>query len=145
MLYRAKKAKVFISFDYTNDNRYRYLLNAIAKNPKFNIEFVDSTPGEIQSNNISRIKSVLTTRIRESTHTLVIIGEYINSYHTDRDAIGQRNWQWWEIEKSAEESKKLIGVRLKPSYSLPTPLSKRSYSFVEGFDIDEIEAALNNA
>jgi hypothetical protein len=71
--------RVFISFDYTNDKRYRYLLQALAENPRFDIEFDDYTPSEIQSQDIGRIKAVLTRKIRESTHTLVVIGQYANS------------------------------------------------------------------
>lgn len=65
--------KVFISFDYDNDRRYRYLLKALINNPSSDIEFEDLTPEEIQSYDIGRIKAALTRRIRKSTHTLVII------------------------------------------------------------------------
>jgi len=46
------KKKVFISFDWDNDRNYRYLLSAFSKNPANDIEFVDSTPSEIQTNDI---------------------------------------------------------------------------------------------
>ena len=87
------KKRVFISFDYDHDKNYRYLLTALAKNPRSDIEFDDLTPEEIQSYDIGRIKAVLTSKIKQATHTLVIIGKYANSYHPDRDEIGERNWQ----------------------------------------------------
>jgi len=67
------KKRIFISFDYDNDRNYRYLLKALAANPRSDIEFEDLTPEEIQSYDVGRIKAALTLRIRKSTHTLVII------------------------------------------------------------------------
>ena len=90
---------IFISFDYDHDRHYRYLLKALKDNPRSDIQFTDVTPEEIQSKSVPIIKGVLTSRIRQSTHTLVIIGNYANSKHPDADEIGERNWQWWEIKK----------------------------------------------
>lgn len=94
------KKRIFISFDYDHDRNYRYLLTALAANPRSDIDFADCTPEEIQSYDISRIKAVLTGKIREATHVLVIIGKQANSDHPDRQEIGERNWQWWEIKKA---------------------------------------------
>ena len=52
----------------------------------------------------------------------MIIGEHANSYHSDRDEIGERNWQWWEIEKTSEEDNGFIAVNIDPSNDWPTPL-----------------------
>ncbi|MFH1601882.1 MAG: TIR domain-containing protein [Candidatus Shapirobacteria bacterium] len=116
------KKRIFISFDYDHDKNYRYLLAALAKNPRSDIEFDDLTPEEIQSYDIGRIKAVLTRKIRQATHTLVIIGKHANSYHPDRDEIGDRNWQWWEINKSDEERKGFIAVKIDSSNDSPEPL-----------------------
>src|SRR4051794_20423574 len=94
--FKASTKRIFISFDYEHDRHYRYLLAALAKNPWFVLEFDDATPGEIQSTDIGRIKAALTQKIRDATHTLVVIGDYANSFHPDRAKIGERNWQWWE-------------------------------------------------
>lgn len=137
--------KVFISFDYDNDRRYRYLLKALINNPSSDIEFEDLTPEEIQSYDIGRIKAALTRRIRKSTHTLVIIGAHANSNHPDRDEIGTRNWQWWEIEKSHEEDNKFIAVKIKSSNSTPDPLYGKGATWAHSFSVDSIIKAINKA
>ena len=137
--------RIFISFDYDNDRNYRYLLEALAKNPRSGIEFEDLTPKEIQSNDVGRIKAALTRRIKDSTHTLVVIGGHANSYHPNRNEIGTRNWQWWEIEKSHEEGNKFIAVRIKPSNSTPEPLLGKGATWANSFGIDSIAAAIDKA
>jgi len=139
------KKKVFISFDYDNDKDYRYLLKALAKNSGSDIEFEDLTPEEIQSYDVGRIKAALTRRIRKSTHTLVIIGEHANSYHSDRKKIGTRNWQWWEIEKSDEEGNGFIAVKIKSSNSTPNSLFGKGATWAHSFKVDSIIKAINEA
>jgi hypothetical protein len=116
------KKKVFICFDYDHDRLYRYLLKALAANSGSEIDFEDLTPEEIQSFDVGRIKAALSRRIRMSTHTLVIIGAHANSYHPDHVKIGERNWQWWEIEKSSQEGNAFIAVKIKSSNATPDPL-----------------------
>jgi hypothetical protein len=139
------KKKVFISFDYDNDKEYRYLLKALAKNSGSDIEFEDLTPEEIQSYDVGRIKAALTRRIIKSTHTLVIIGENANSYHSNRNKIGTRNWQWWEIEKSDEEGNKFIAVKIKSSNNTPNPLFGKNAAWAHTFKVDSIIKAINEA
>lgn len=78
------KKKVFVSFDYENDRRYKYLLEAWDENPNFEFVFDDKTSSEINSENVSRVKAALTTKIRSATHTLAIIGKYANEEHEDQ-------------------------------------------------------------
>lgn len=139
------KKRVFVSFDYDQDRHYRYLLQALVANPRSDIDFDDHTPEEIQSNNISRIKAVLTGKIREATHTLVIIGEHANSYHSKWMEIGYRNWQWWEINKSAEEGKGFIAVKIRSSNETPEPLYNKGATWAMSFTVDAILQAIRNA
>lgn len=139
------KKRIFISFDYEHDKNYRYLLTALAKNPRSDIEFTDVTPEEIQSYDVGRIKAVLTKKIREATHTLVIIGKYANSYHPNRDEIGERNWQWWEINKSDEEGKGLIAVKIESSNESPKPLYAKGATWANSFTVDAIVNAIDRA
>lgn len=139
------KKRIFISFDYEHDKHYRYLLTALSENPRSDIEFDDVTPEEIQSYDIAKIKAVLTKKIREATHTLVIIGEYANSHHPDRQEIGDRNWQWWEINKSHEEEKGLIAVKIKPSNQAPDPLYGKGATWANSFKVDSIINAIDEA
>lgn len=139
------KKRIFISFDYEHDKNYRFLLTALAKNPRSDIEFTDVTPEEIQSYDIGRIKAVLTKRIKEATHTLVIIGKHANSYHPDRDEIGERNWQWWEINKSDEEGKGFIAVKIESSNEPPKPLYGKGATWANRFTVDSIVNAIDRA
>ncbi len=135
--------RVFISFDYDHDRNYRYLLNALVANPRSDLDFEDLTPEEIQSNDVGRIKAALTPRIRKSTHTLVIIGKHVNSYHPDRSEIGERNWQWWEILKSDEEDNKFVAVKIDPSHDSPAPLLGKGAAWANSFKVDSIIAAID--
>ena len=137
--------RVFISFDYDHDRNYRYLLKALVANPRFDIEFDDLTPEAIQSDDVSRIKAVLTTKIRQATHALVIIGGYANSWHPDHVEIGERNWQWWEIEKSASENKQFIAVKIARTNDTPTPLYGRNAKWAYSFTVESIVAAIDEA
>ena len=139
------RKRVFISFDYDNDRRYRYLLNAWANNSRSDIEFDDLTPGEIQSDRVDRIKSVLRQKINDSTHTLVVIGEYANSAHRHSRLIGTRNWQWWEIEQSIEAGNRLIAVKLDNSNPSPEPILRRKASWARTFKTDSILNAIDHA
>jgi len=137
--------RIFISFDYEHDKNYRYLLTALAKNPRSDIEFTDVTPEEIQSYDVGRIKAVLTKKIKEATHTLVIVGKYANSYHPNRDEIGERNWQWWEINKSDEEGKGFIAVKIESSNEPPEPLYGKGATWANSFTVDSIVNAIDRA
>jgi len=119
------KKRVFISFDFHHDRHYRYLLAAFNENPANDIEFIDSTPGEIDTMEVSRVKAVLTTKIRSATHTLVLIGDYANTRHRDAAKIGTLNWQWWEIEKGKEEKKKLVAVKIERSNRVTRAVAQR--------------------
>ena len=71
---------------------------------------------------LGEVKAVLTNKIRAATHTLVLVGEHANTPHQDRARIGSLNWIWWEIEKSKEEGKRLIAVKLQRVNPTPAPL-----------------------
>jgi len=139
------KKRVFICFDYDHDRNYRYLLKALSENAGSDIEFEDLTPEEIESEDVGRIKAALTRRIRISTHTLVIIGKHANSYHADRDEIGERNWQWWEIEKSDAEGNRFIAVKIESTNDSPNPLIGKGATWAKVFKVESILNAINNA
>lgn len=136
---------VFVSFDYENDKHYKYLLEAWHANPKFKFVFDDGTPTEIDSNNVGRIKAALTTKVKDATHTLVIVGKYANQRHAKSHLIGYKNWINFEIHQSAQEGKRIAVVRLERSYELPEELQNAKYSIVEGFNESNVIHALNTA
>lgn len=139
------KKKVFVSFDYENDKQYKYLLEAWDANPNFDFTFADKTPGEIDTYNISRIKAGLTQKIKEATYTLVIVGKYANQKHKDSKLIGDINWINWEINKSKELGKKLLGVKIDKSNESPTALLNSGASWAMSFTQEAIINALNKA
>lgn len=136
------KPKIFVSFDYENDRQYKYLLEAFNSNPYLDFSFHDRSSSEIQSNDISRVKAALTRKINEADYTLVIIGSEANKLHKDRHMIGYRNWQNYEIAKSKELGKRLIGIKLKQSYDAPEELYGSGARWAYSFSVDGIRKAL---
>ena len=139
------KKKIFISFDYTKDHRYKDLLVAWSYNSNFEFSFDNRTPYEIQSNDISRIKAGLTLKINESDITLVIVGEDCNKPHPNRLAIGYKNWQIFEIEQSKRAGNKLVAVKLNMYNDTPLELYDCGVSWAMSFTFDAIKKAIENA
>lgn len=137
--------KVFISFDYENDRDYRYLLAALSANPDIEFSFEDNTSKEINSENVDRVKAVLTRKINESDITLVIIGKEANQLHPDAELIGYKNWQNFEVAKSVEAGNKIVGVKLDWSYESPEELIGHCDAWAHSFKLSEITKALNQA
>lgn len=54
--------KVCVSFDYENDRNYYYLIEAWNKNPNIDFRVNNCTPSEIQSESVSTVKQVLSTK-----------------------------------------------------------------------------------
>ncbi len=143
--YRAASKDICISFDWHHDKSFRFLLKAWAANANNPLEFEDLTPGEINTSDVGRVKALLTTQIRAATHTLVIIGAHANDYHADRAKIGTRNWIWWEIEKSKEEGKRLIAVKLASTNPTPDPLYNSGAAWAMSFTQDPVLKAINES
>ena len=144
-LFRSNSKRIVISFDWHNDRDYRNLLAAWIKNPHFSVDFEDLTPGAIDTDDVGRVKAVLTAKIRAATHSLVLIGAYANTRHRDADKIGTRNWIWWEIEQSKAEAKGLIAVRLTEGNPTPDPLYGARATWAESFTEAAIVKAINAA
>jgi len=138
-------AKVFVSFDYDNDKHYKYLLEAWNANSRFTFIFDDGTPREINSSNVGRIKAALTAKIREATHTLVIIGKHANALHPNHRLIGYRNWINYEIAKSISEGNRLAAIKLDRAFTSPEVLSGAkpawAHSFAEAYIIKALADA----
>ncbi|MCA9833498.1 MAG: TIR domain-containing protein [Thermomicrobiales bacterium] len=135
--------KICISFDFHNDSRYRYLLTALKENESSLIDFEDLTPGEINSSDVGRVKASLSQKIGDSTHLLVIVGEHANELHSDYLLIGDRNWQWWEINKAKSLGKKLIAVKINSTNLSPDPLLNSGTSWAMSFTVDKILKGIN--
>ena len=114
-----RKPKIFISFNYTYDRWYRHIMSAWNANPYFDFTYDDRTPCEIQTDSVSRVKAVLTTKIKESSAVVVIVGSHANELHPDSYLIGYRNWQYYEIAKAKELGKRLVAVQVDRSFRYP--------------------------
>jgi hypothetical protein len=139
------RPKVFVSFDYEDDKHYKYLLEAWNKNPKFEFVFDDGTPQEIDSYNVGRIKAALTMKIKDATHTLVIVGKNANKLHSKSSLIGYRNWINYEIAKSAELGKRIAVIKLDPNFTLPEQLAGLDVSWGYSFTEQNVINALSTA
>lgn len=139
------KKKVFVSFDYTNDKHYKFLLDAWDKNKNMDFVFNDCSSDEIQSDNIPTIKAGLTRRINTTTYTLVIVGKEANKKHPDSDEIGYKNWINFEVAKSKANNNKLVAVKIDKSYESPDELLGAGASWAMSFTQEAIIKALNEA
>lgn len=139
------KKKVFISFDYENDRNYKNLLVAWDKNKDFDFSFNDKSSGEIDSEDVSKVKAALTTKINNATHTLVIIGKEANKQHKNHKEIGYKNWLNFEIARSKANKNKLIGVKIDKSYTSPDEILNAGASWAMSFTFDAIKKALDEA
>jgi len=136
---------IFISFDWDHDKNYKFLLDAMAKNPRFSVSFDDKSSTEINSDNVGRVKAALSRKIGEATYILVIVGQYANSLHQDHRLIGERNWINYEVQKSKELKKRLVGVKIDKSYTSPERLLNSDASWAMSFTEDAITAAIDSA
>ena len=139
----AKKA--YVSFDYENDRRYKYLLEAWDANPNFQFVFADVSPSEIQSTDIARVKAAITVKVNSATHTLVIIGKEANKRHKDHREIGYRNWINFEIARSKANRNKLVAIKIDPSYESPEEIMGAGAKWAMSFTQASILKALGEA
>ncbi len=137
--------KVFVSFDYENDRRYKYLLEAWNDNPEFLFTFQDMSPDEIDSSDVGRVKAALTAKINAATHTFVIVGRYANTPHWNRSRIGSKNWINFEIKQSKANFNELVAIKLDRSYESPDELVGAGASWAMSFTQDAILKALREA
>jgi len=143
-LVRIPKPKVFVSFDYENDRLYKQALDMWDANKRFQFTFQSHTPNEIQSFNISRIKAVLTSKLKDATHVIVLVGKYANQLHPDSQKIGFRNWINFEVYQARLYRKKIVVVMLSPNNTLPEWLHKSGAKLVNGFHEKDIIEALKS-
>ena len=142
---RFAKPKVFVSFDYENDGHYKLLLEAWNANTKFQFTFQDKTPQEIQSESVARVKAVLTTKVQQASHVLIIVGKYANQRHRDAQEIGCLNWIHFECQQAMLYKKKLVAVILETGNQVPSNVNGTPGIEVYGFKQADIISALNRA
>lgn len=139
------KKHVFVSFDYTEDKHYKFLLEAWDANKNMDFLFTDFSSDEINTDSVSVVKANLTKRIQKATYTLVIVGKDSTKQHPDHKEIGFNNWQSFEIQRSIDSGNKIVIVKIDSSYKTPKECyginAKWAYSFTQ----ENIIKALNDA
>jgi hypothetical protein len=117
--------RVFISF-HIQDEAQVELLRQQAKDPRFNIKFIDYSVKEPFDN---KWKTRCTERIKRSSLFVCMIGP--DTYK--REAV------LWEINKAHELGKKVIGVRIyrDKKHKIPEPLVKNNDKIIY-WNIDDI-------
>lgn len=138
------KKKVIVSFDYEHDKNYYYLLKAWDANDDFDFFFSDLTPKEIQTESVSTIKQVLSSKIHQANYMIALIGAHSDDEHPDHEEIGYKNWQAYEIAKNDKWGNKLVVVKLKSTYSAPNEAYGIGAKFVYSFNEDDVVDALNS-
>ena len=132
------KLKVFVSYDHSEDVHYKRLLQAWDANSSFDFEFDSRGPNEpIESTTAAVIKAVLTLKMNEATHLLVIVGA----------KSAQSKWMAWEIDRAKQSDVKLrlAAVKLAAGNVTPAGLLGTGTSWATSFDRDRIIAALSQA
>ena len=137
--------KVFVSFDWDNDRRYKFLMQAWSKNSSFEFVFDDHSSKEINSWDIPTVKAGLTRKINTADYTLVIIGKEANKRHKDYLAIGSKNWINFEIKQSKSNRNKLIAIKLEYTNESPDEITGSNASWAYSFTEANIIKALNEA
>ena len=122
---------IFLSF-VEEDLALVRLFRGQAKNKKSALEFDDySVKTPYNSTNAAYIRSQISAKIRAASVTIVLIGD--DTYKSE--------WVAWEIAKSVELGKKLIGVQLKAGVTTPAALINARAQLI-GWDIDAIVLAI---
>jgi len=125
-----KKRNVFISF-HMEDEAQVGLLRHQAKNEKFNLDFSDYSVKKPFNN---RWKERCEERINQTSVTIVMIGP--ETYK--RPAV------LWEINKSYELGKKVVGVRISKNRDdpIPGPLLRHKAKIIN-WNMEEIQNELD--
>jgi hypothetical protein len=126
----GKKRNVFISFHMEDEAQIK-LLRHQAKNEKFNLEFHDYSVKKPFDN---KWKTRCEERIKQTSVTMVMIGP--ETYK--RPAV------LWEINKSYQLGKKVIGVRIRKDKHdpIPGPLLRHKAEIVN-WKLEDIQKELD--
>jgi hypothetical protein len=130
--------KVFVSYDHSEDVHYKRLLQAWDANTSFDFEFDSRGPDvPIDSEEASKIKAALTTKMKSADYILVIVG---NKTDTSK-------WVTWEISRAKESDTKLrlAAVKIDNGNTTPSGLLGVGTSWAHSFTHENIIKALDGA
>jgi MTH538 TIR-like domain (DUF1863) len=134
----AGKKKVFISYDHSEDARYKHLLGAWNKNDKFKFELDNRSPRlPIDSEDARVVKASLTKKMKDAEYMLVIVGDKTN----------RSKWVNWEVERAlqADIHLKLAVVKIDRNYESPAALLRSGAAWAYSFTEQNVIEVLNRA
>jgi len=130
------KKRIFISYDYTNDKKYKNLLLAWDQNNDFDFGFYDmSVDVSVDSNNAAAIKRAISAKISDSTYFLCLVGKQTS----------KSKWITWEINKAVELKKNIVAVKIEKENDNPLSLYGVSATWALSFNFDAIKKAVEEA
>lgn len=134
-LTQKSQRKIFVSYRYIGDAKYKNMLVAWSKNESFDFEFDDtSTDVSIDSTDIGAIRRVISRRINEADCLVCIVGE-----HTHKSS-----WVKWEVRKAVELSKRIIAIKTNSRNTSPDELKNVGAIWVNTFTKEPILEAINS-
>ena len=138
LLSSSSSRRVFVSYDHSEDARYKRLLEAWDANSNFNFQFDQQSPSvAINSTAAGPIKTALTKKLKSSEILLVLVGAKTK----DSD------WVNWEISraKDSDVRLKLAAVKLSSLNTSPSGLIGVGTAWATSFKRDPILQALRDA
>lgn len=131
-----RSKKVFVSYRYDGDAKYKNLLIAWSKHHRFNIEFDDvSSDISIDSRVETEIKKGILPHIEDADIFLCIVGE--NTFKSKMVP--------WEIETAVSLGKKIVAVKTSMTNKTPKELKSVGAVWAMSFTEKEIVKALKKA
>lgn len=128
------KKKVFISYDYDNDRKYKNMLLAWDANSEFDFGFSDqSADVSIDSTDAAAIKRAISAKINDATYFLCLVGETTH----------KSSWVAWEIEKAVELKKKIVAVKISSTNTTPSGLYNIGATWAMSFTFASIKKAID--
>lgn len=137
LVYDSLRSKrIFVSYKYTGDSKYKNLLVAWSKNHKFSVSFDDvSSDISIDSWDHEVIKSGIAPQIYKADIFLCIIGK-----NTHKSSFVE-----WEILKAIEMKKKIVAVKTNKNNISPEVIKNIGAVWALRFKEKEIIKALKEA
>ncbi len=131
----SDKKRVFVSYYYREDRRYKDLLSAWSANKQFEFEFDDvSADISTRSEDDGAIKRVLSQKIREADVLLVLVGQKSH----------RRRWIQWEVTKAKQLRKRIVAVKIRSEYQSPKALLASGATWARSFEFKAIKAAMES-
>ena len=125
--------KIFVSYDYSHDHRYKNLLLAWDENKIFDLKFNDTSADvSINSRDEGVIKRAISAKINASDIVLCLIGSQTH----------KSKWVKWEIEKACELKKPIVAVKEKTSFESPDEIKNIGAHWAMSFEFEPIKKAI---